>query len=227
MGRLPCHAVGSQGAGEWAAGAQQAAAGWLFGVDSCCCRYQSCEVPANARLLQVNDLDLTVRAAGFNGIPLLGNGGSVSSPDHHDHENNVEQVALEGVPAGLVSIVVDGYSVFTPGGAPSYALVVTGDFDGTLVPPGQSGGAAPGECTITLAAIVGGPAGLTNAANITFDFSTTTGNSAGVSFECKLGDAQGNLTAPGTQNWTVRGEGGGPGQPAGRAAGASAAFFVE
>ena len=43
-------------------------------------------------LLQVNDLDLTVRASGLNGIPLLGNGGSVTDPTSPDRENNVEQV---------------------------------------------------------------------------------------------------------------------------------------
>jgi hypothetical protein len=32
----------------------------------------------------VHDLDLTVRAAGLNGIPLLGNGGSVSDPTTPD-----------------------------------------------------------------------------------------------------------------------------------------------
>lgn len=37
-----------------------------------------------ARKALVNDLDLTVRAEGYNGMPLLGNGGSISdssSPD--------------------------------------------------------------------------------------------------------------------------------------------------
>ena len=76
----------------------------------------------------MNDLDLTVRAAGLNGIPMLGNGGSVTDPSQPDRENNVEQVALSYVPAGPVSITVRGYSIFTSAGAPQYALVVNGDF---------------------------------------------------------------------------------------------------
>lgn len=39
--------------------------------------------PAASKAL-VHDLDLTVRAAGLNGIPLLGNGGSVSDPTTPD-----------------------------------------------------------------------------------------------------------------------------------------------
>lgn len=55
---------------------------------------------------QVNDLDLTVRAAGLGNVPLLGNGGSVVTPGEADHENTVEQVRLASVPAGNVSIAV-------------------------------------------------------------------------------------------------------------------------
>eukprot|EP00887_Chlorella_sp_A99_P001740 scaffold19.g1740.t1 len=157
--------------------------------------------PSAAKSL-VNDLDLTVRAAGFNGIPLLGNGGSVSSPTSHDRENNVEQVALDSVPAGQVSIEVKTQSIYTAGGAPAYALVVLGDFGGTLAAPGGGGGDA-GQCTITLATIKSGPSGLTNSQDITFAFSTQSGNTNGVAFECKLGDGNGNLTLPGTQNWTT------------------------
>jgi hypothetical protein len=43
-------------------------------------------------------------------------------------ENNVEQVALVGVPAGLVSVTVAGATVVDAAGAPQYALVVQGDF---------------------------------------------------------------------------------------------------
>jgi hypothetical protein len=39
--------------------------------------------PSSGKVL-VNDLDLTVRAAGLNGIPLLGNGGSINDPSLPD-----------------------------------------------------------------------------------------------------------------------------------------------
>ena len=41
-------------------------------------------LPAAAEKALVHDLDLTVRAAGLNGIPLLGNGGSVADPNTPD-----------------------------------------------------------------------------------------------------------------------------------------------
>ena len=107
------------------------------------------------------------------------------------------------MPAGLVSIEVNAYSIYTAGGAPAYALVVMGDFTGTLVAPG-SGGNSSGQCTITVAAIESGPSGLTNSNPITYEFSTQSGNTNGMTFQCKLGDSNGNLTQPGDQNWTVR-----------------------
>ena len=76
----------------------------------------------------MNDLDLTVRAAGLNGIPLMGNGGSVSDASTHDRENNVEQVSLTSLPPGFVSISVRAHKIFGPAGAPQYALAVQGDF---------------------------------------------------------------------------------------------------
>ena len=43
-------------------------------------------------------------------------------------ENNVEQVSLDGLPPGPVSITVRGYSIFGSAGTPQYALAVNGDF---------------------------------------------------------------------------------------------------
>lgn len=43
-----------------------------------------CSSPFAAQKALVHDLDLTVRAAGLNGIPLLGNGGSVDDPSTPD-----------------------------------------------------------------------------------------------------------------------------------------------
>jgi hypothetical protein len=74
---------------------------------------------------------------------------SVSIVSSFCRENNVEQVELDAVPAGLVSITVEGFNVPDAAGSPSYALVVTGDFNGTLTKPG-AGGAVP-QCTILVA----------------------------------------------------------------------------
>ena len=57
----------------------------------------------------MHDLDLSVRAAGLGGVTLLGNGGSVADPSQPDRENNVEQVALDGLPGGQVAIQVGGW----------------------------------------------------------------------------------------------------------------------
>lgn len=97
----------------------------------------------------VNDLDLTVRAAGLNGIPLLGNGGSVDDSTTNDRENNVEEVSVGNMPEGQVSIEVRGFSTYASAGAQPYALVVNGGFAGSLVTPGS--GADAGQCTIVLA----------------------------------------------------------------------------
>lgn len=40
----------------------------------------------------------------------------------------MEQVALDSLPAGAVSISVRGASIFGAAGAPTYALVVNGNF---------------------------------------------------------------------------------------------------
>ncbi|PSC76615.1 Serine protease ABC transporter B family tagA isoform A [Micractinium conductrix] len=140
----------------------------------------------------VNDLDLSVRAAGLNGVPLLGNGGSVSNAANPDSENNVEQVALTTLPPGPVAVTVRGSSIFTAAGAPQYALVVNGDFSGTLVRPGEEGSGA--ACTIVVASITGGPANITSSDPVTFEFSGPSGNAAGIAFECRLADGSGNIT---------------------------------
>lgn len=75
-------------------------------------------------------------------LPLL-------PPPTFPRENNVEQVELDAVPAGLVSITVEGFNVPDAAGSPAYALVVTGDFNGTLTKPG-AGGVVP-QCTILVA----------------------------------------------------------------------------
>ncbi len=49
-------------------------------------------------------------------------------PPHLCRENNVEQVALDSLPSGAVSISVRGASIFGAAGAPAYALVINGNF---------------------------------------------------------------------------------------------------
>lgn len=127
-----------------------------------------------SRKALVNDLDLTVRAEGFNGIPVMGNGGSVTDSSRPDSENNVEQVYLPSVPAGQLSIEVKGSSVQSAFGAQPYALVVNGDFTGNLVNPEAGGG---DECAVVVPKINAGPPALTNEAYIVFEFSTQSGSS--------------------------------------------------
>lgn len=150
----------------------------------------------------VNNLDLTVRAEGYNGIPLLGNGGSVEDSNKPDNVNNVEQVSLSEVPAGQVSIEVKGASVQGAFGAQPYAIVVLGDFTGNLVAPQAKSSSSGGECAVLVPVITGGPDGLTNANPVQFTFNTASGVSQGIEFECKLGDSNGNITGPGMVNWS-------------------------
>ena len=63
-------------------------------------------------------------------------------------ENNVEVVSLEDLPEGRVSIEVRGYSVYAAAGAQPYALVVTGDFTGSLTKLGENG---TSDCAIVVA----------------------------------------------------------------------------
>jgi subtilisin family serine protease len=73
----------------------------------------------------VNNLDLVVRAEGFNGQPLLGNGGDVKDASVADQSNNVEVVSLGAFPPGRVSIQVSGTAVQALAGGQHYSLVVT------------------------------------------------------------------------------------------------------
>ncbi|GAB4817256.1 hypothetical protein N2152v2_004302 [Parachlorella kessleri] len=122
--------------------------------------------PAASKAL-VNDLDLVVRAAGLNAVPMYGNGGSAADASTPDRENNVEQVVLEGVP-GYASIVVQAYSVYAAAGAQPFALVVTGDFQGSLV---QLDSGSSGTCQVAVAVITSGPPAATAQA-ASFAFST-------------------------------------------------------
>ncbi|KAK9815878.1 hypothetical protein WJX72_011193 [[Myrmecia] bisecta] len=137
----------------------------------------------------VNDLDLTVRAASLNGLPFLGNGGAEGGSVSADRLNNVEQVAISYLPAGQVAIEVSAHQVFAAEGPQPYALVVLGQFEGTLASPSNPVGGGTntsGTCQIVVANITSGPLGLTNATSITYAFATQTGNGNGVSFECSL-----------------------------------------
>ena len=159
-------------------------------------------LPSAAKAL-VNDLDLTVRAAGYSGIPLLGNGGSIANESVPDRENNVEQVSLAYVPAGAVSIEIAGYYVYPGSGdAQPYALTVNGAFSGALSFPSGNDGAQ--ECTIVVPEISSGPQGPTNETPVRFAFGARGGSSiSGLAWECRLTDGDGAIGASGTQNWTA------------------------
>ena len=62
-------------------------------------------------------------------------------------ENNVEQVVLEGVP-GYASILVKAYFVYAAAGTQPFALVVTGDFQGSLT---QLDNGGSGTCQVIVA----------------------------------------------------------------------------
>lgn len=148
----------------------------------------------------VNDLNLVVRAEGLNGQPLLGNGGDVEDSTKADRSNNIETVTLPSLPPGRVAVEVHGASIQAVGGAQHYALVINGDFQGTVTPP--SSGSNTGQCSVVVATIASGPSGPTNQSVITFTLGTTSGSSNGVSFECRLSTSAGNVGPPGTSNWT-------------------------
>lgn len=104
-------------------------------------------LPSVSKVL-VNDLDLTVRASGLGGIPLLGNGGSIANETQPDRENNVEQVSMSFLPVGPVAIQVDAHFVHASAGRQPYALAVNGAFAGTLAVPGD--GEQGPACTIVV-----------------------------------------------------------------------------
>jgi hypothetical protein len=155
--------------------------------------------PAAANSL-VNDLDLVVRAEGLNGVPVLGNGGSVEDSSAPDAVNNIEQVALGSVPAGKLAVEVRGRAVQAGPGPQPYALVISGDFTGTLVSAAGGGGAG---CAVVVAVITGGPSGITNQPAPTFAFTTQSGTSGGVQFECRMGGGDGAVGGPGTADWAA------------------------
>ena len=154
--------------------------------------------PAAARSL-VNDLDLVVRAEGFNGLPLLGNGGDVDDSSVGDSVNNIETISLPAVPPGRVAVEVRGRTVQASAGPQPYALVVNGDFAGALTLPGE--GTPGGQCAVIVATIVSGPTSVTNADTITFELGTQTGTAAGVALECRMAGADGVVGSPGTSDW--------------------------
>ena len=149
----------------------------------------------------VNDLDLVVRAEGLNGQALLGNGGDVDNSTTPDSVNNIEQVTLPAMPAGRLAVEVRGSSVQSFAGPQPYALVVNGDFSGTLTKPGAD--ANNGACAVVVASITSGPSGFTNQQSVTFNLGTTSGQTKGVTFECRLGDGKNLVGAAGTTDWTA------------------------
>jgi len=151
--------------------------------------------PAASRSL-VNDLDLVVRAEGLGGVPLLGNGGNVDDSSSPDSVNNIESIVLPSVPAGRVAVEVRGSSIQASAGPQPYALVVNGDFAGSLLTPGKSG-----ECAVIVAIIISGPTGVTNEKTAKFQVGTESGSSA-VQLECRMADANGSVGGPGTLDWS-------------------------
>ncbi|BDA48884.1 probable serine protease/ABC transporter B family protein tagD [Coccomyxa sp. Obi] len=144
----------------------------------------------------VNDLDLTIRAAGLNGFPFLGNGGGISSDGKYtfapDHTNNVEQVSVPYLPPKQVAIEVRAFQTFSIHGPQSYALAVLGKFSGTLASPGNPAtwGSAqqpqPDACHVINATITKGPHGPINNSTVAFTFTTSVGNPSRVKFGCVL-----------------------------------------
>jgi len=149
--------------------------------------------PTSAKAL-VNDLDLTVRAAGLGGLALLGNGGGVG-PRSPDRVNNVETVAVAYLPPGDVSIEVRASSV--PRGPQPFALAALGAFAGVLAsefnPAAKGAPPADGRCDVVVAAVRKGPAGVLASRSVSFEFGagagggeTRAGAGAGPAFECAL-----------------------------------------
>ena len=143
------------------------------------------DLPANpsSRKTLMNDIDLVVRAEGYNGISMLGNGGDIDDSSLPDNVNNVEQVRFQYLPAGKVSVQIIGSQIYSSQAGPQpYSLVINGDFEGTLIPP--SGDSS--ECPVISAEITSGPGSLTNQDVVSFEFGLGGGGGGGVAFECKL-----------------------------------------
>lgn len=143
------------------------------------------DYPGNpsSRKSLTNNIDLVVKAEGYNGVPMLGNGGDIDDSSRADDVNNVEQVRFDYLTEGRVSIEVIGSEIYSNQLGPQpYALVINGNFEGTLIPPNGD----QEECPVISATITRGPGSLTNTNPVVFEFSLSGGNAGGVSFECKL-----------------------------------------
>jgi len=148
----------------------------------------------------VNDLDLTVRAAGLNGIRMLGNGGDGRDSSQPDRQNNVEQVTMTTLPAGQVAIEVKAAQTYAAAGPQPYSLVITGDFSGEIRAPQPGTSSTPGVCPVVVAIIKSGPNGATRETPV-FEIATQDGTGTGITFECKLTDMGGGLSLLGTHDW--------------------------
>eukprot|EP00191_Tetraselmis_sp_GSL018_P024176 CAMPEP_0177623490 /NCGR_PEP_ID=MMETSP0419_2-20121207/28931_1 /TAXON_ID=582737 /ORGANISM="Tetraselmis sp., Strain GSL018" /LENGTH=1602 /DNA_ID=CAMNT_0019124047 /DNA_START=163 /DNA_END=4968 /DNA_ORIENTATION=- len=147
----------------------------------------------------VNDLDVSLRAAGLGGAVILGNG-------DRDSTNNVEMMHFSNVPEGTVSVLVEGAEV--PRGPQPYSLVVLGEFQGELVSehnPASARGATASDCAVIVAKVFIGPGSLTNNRHPTFTFGTEAPAEIVPDFECRLvalvGGAAGDVA--GSHNWTA------------------------
>lgn len=149
----------------------------------------------------VNDLDLAVRAAGFNGSLMMGNGGTHYSAAEGDRINTVEQLVLMDVPKGDIAIEVRGYNLYGKASPQPYALVVLGSFDGTLVSDANpaAGDAEPDSCNVGLVTITDGPQGLTNEEPVVFEFKAA--SEGGGSAQCRLSDPSGSVEGDGRHDW--------------------------
>ncbi|KAK9836281.1 hypothetical protein WJX81_001826 [Elliptochloris bilobata] len=134
----------------------------------------------------VNDLDLQVRANSLAGYNLPGNGVI-------DRVNNVEQVAIDSMDAGLVVITVMGFCI--PFGPQNYSLAVQGNFSGWLESSYNPAwdGVARTVCLLPVAAISAAPPPLGNASLATFTFASSDPAPGG--FECRL-SGTGGVTWP-------------------------------
>ena len=160
--------------------------------------------PSAGRAL-VNDLDLTVRAAGLGGLPLPGNGGGGAGapPGSPDRTNNVETVAVAYLPPGDVAIEVRASSV--PRGPQPFSLAVLGSFSGVLASkhnPAAADVDATGRCDVVVASVRSGPTGVVATRSVSFDVGAPggRGGSSGkdAQYECALSPAS---TTPSSASW--------------------------
>lgn len=149
----------------------------------------------------VNDLDLSVRAAGFNGTLILGNGGGAVSAAGADRVNTVEQVVLLDLPEGDVSIEVTGFQIYGKASPQPYALVVLGAFEGVLASDANPGmeGEDGRTCEVAVVSITGGPEGLTNQDPVSFEFKSVADAEGNV--ECRLTSPDGDADGEGMHAW--------------------------